>query len=188
MKRFIVILAILLPALSGWAQEVEMFSLEKEIEVPIIPIDKLLERVWTWLRTYTSVPATVYDNELNPIGRRADWVWRRCVISFKGRDYPTEYNFSLSIIPTEDGHCRICLFRPLVSSHRGNTPILSLDDLPVFYVGYSKGMFRLSRNREARFAICDEVKRLLTEEFEQVIPDIEQALWDRAGEFELIQE
>ena len=175
MKRFLAIFSALLFSLAGFAQEVEMFSLEREISIPGVQKEDLQERAFNWLRTLGSVPASEYD-VLTPLGYRTDWIRRVCSISYKGRDYQTEYCFTLSVISTEDGHCTVRLYRPLVSSYRGNTTILSADNLPVFYGGYTNGMFGATRNKGARIFICDEVKRLLMEEFETMIPSIAKAL------------
>jgi hypothetical protein len=187
MRRFLTILSALLFSLAGFAQEVEMFSLEREISIPGVQKEDLQERAFSWLRTLGSVPASEYD-VLTPLGYRTDWIRRVCSISYKGRDYQTEYCFTLSIIATEDGQCTVRLYRPMVSSHRGNKTILSADNLPVFYGGYTDGMFGAARNKEARIYICDKVKRLLTEEFETMIPPITETLEGRVAPWEFVQE
>ena len=187
MKRLIAILPAFLFSLAGFAQEVEMFTLEREISIPGIQKEELQERAFSWLRTLGSVPASEYD-VLTPLGYRTDWIRREYNISYKGKDYQTEYCFTLSIISTEDGQCTVRLIRPMVSSHRGNTTILSADNLPVLYGGYTNGMFGATRNMEARTFICDEVKRLLTEEFETMIPSIAETLEGRITSFEFVVE
>ena len=186
MKRSLTILSALFFSLAGFAQEVEMFSLERGILVPGVQKEDLQERAFSWLRTLGSVPASEYDF-LTPLGYRTDWIRRECDISYNGKEYRTEYCFTLSIIAMEDGQCTVRLYRPMVSSHRGNTTILSADNLPVFYGGYTNGMFGASRNKEARIFVCDEVTRLLTEEFETMIPSITEALEGRVASWEFVQ-
>lgn len=187
MKRFLTIFIVLMLAAVVRAQEVEMFSMEREISVPGIQMKDLQERAYTCLRTLGSAPASEYDL-FTHIGYRTDWIRRECEISYQDKDYRTEYCFNLSIISAEDGHCTVRLYRPMVSSHRGRTTILSADDLPVFYGGYKKGMFGATRNKDVRIFICDEVKRLLKDEFETMIPSITEALEGRVSPLELVQE
>lgn len=187
MKRFLAISIGLMLAVVVRAQGVEMFSLEREISVPGIQKKDLQERAYTWLRTLGSAPASEYDL-FTHIGYRTDWIRRACNISFKGKDHQTEYTFTLSLISTEDGQLTVRLYRPTVSSFRGSITILSADDLPVFYGGYKNGMFGATQNKETRFFICDEVKRLLTEEFEVLIPSITQALEGRIDPLELVRD
>lgn len=189
MKRFITIALAALFAFAGRAQEVEMFSLEREISVPGILQKDLQERAYTWLRTFDSESTlgSKYDF-LTHIGYELIWIRRECGISYKGKGYRTEYRFTLSIISTEDGQFTVRLYCPLVSAYRGSTTILCVDELPVFYGGYKRGMFGATRNKEARIFICDEVKRLLTEEFEAIIPSITEALEGRVAPMELVQE
>ena len=134
-----------------------MFSLEREIDVPIIPTRVLYERAYEWLRTIDSVPAKVYDDQLHPIGHRSDWVRRSCNLRYLGKDYFTNYTLSLYLVPTGDGKCTVRLYRPLVSAYCGRRTILTVDDLPIVYGGYNKGMFGATRNKEVRIFICDEV-------------------------------
>ena len=187
MKRSLIIIISSLLTFSAWGQEVEMFSLEKELDFTGIPKKTLQERSHAWFRTLGLVPSSEYDL-LTFIGYRADWVKRNCNLQFKGKDYRTEYNFSISVISHADGHCTFRLYRPLISSYRGDTTILRMDNIPVFYGGYNKGMFGAFRNKEARIAICNEVKRLLTEEFESMIPDLTRCLEDGVSGFDLVQE
>lgn len=190
MKRLILILTASLLALAGRAQGVEMFTLERNFEASGTTKEVLRERAWNWFRTMEMFPGHEFDfkKSLHEIGWREDWIRRRCNLNIKGKDYLTEYSFSLSITSEEDGRFSVRLYRPLVSAYRGNTTILSVDDLPVFYGAYREGMFGTSRNKEARIAVCDAVKRLLTEEFEELLPSIRESMDKESIRLDLVQE
>lgn len=187
MKHLALILIAFLLTFTVRAQEVEMFSLEKELDFPGFSKKDIQERSYAWLRTLVIAPVSESDI-LTFIGYRADWVHRYCTLQYNGKDFRTEYSFSVSVITREDGRCTFRLYNPLVSSYRGRITILSEDGLPVTYDGYLKGMFGAVRNQDARIAICNEVKLLLTEEFKSMANDLVQAVKDPVTGFEFAQE
>ena len=83
MKRFIIIFIVSAFAIAVRAQEVEMFSLERELDFPGIPKKTLQERSYAWFRTLGLVPSSEYD-VLTFTGYRVDWVWRYCDLHFNG--------------------------------------------------------------------------------------------------------
>ena len=168
MKRFIVILAVLLPALTGRAQEVEMFSLRKEIPFPGAPKEALYKGFYRWSDHWKELDFAPWI-----AGYNAKWSTsfrcelRNISIQAGGREYLCHMDGNL-LLQASDGSVTISLHEVdawHVESKSGW--ITHIGMIPLADVGYWQGT---ARNRKERISI--RIKDYLNVWFDSICSDL----------------
>lgn len=176
MKRIVLILFASLSVLSAQAQELEMFSLEKELEIPGASKLDILDSKHELVE---SIINTMQYYEVLEDNSGASIQGDRRTINYKGRDYWTSYDFVIEIDFRGDSCCTLHLFAVLIWASDKTTIFMCNDSLPITYEGHKWRYDCVSELQEARIAICDEVKLMLTSEFEAMEKDLIKILKSR---------
>lgn len=176
MKRIVLILFASLSVLSARAQEGNHFSLEKKLEIPGASKLDILDCKHELVQLIINAAHFTKVHELYDGARiyGCDYT-----INCNGRDYWTNCDFLLEVDSPNDGCCTFGLSTVLVWASDKTTIFMCNESLPVIYEGHKWEYDCVSELQEARISICDEVKLMLTSEFEAMAEDLIKILKSR---------
>lgn len=181
MKRLILILTASLLALTGRAQGVEMFSLEKAYDVPGINKHRLYERatawtVWAWYQ-YT----TITDYGVDTMGQSENLVFRD--VATEGPYRNVEISFRITIVSREQAYT-VLLDRLFITGYKGRRTVFCYDRVPQTLDGY----FPDDRRLKDRLALASFAQEFAKARFEEVLPSIREHMEKERIRLELVPE
>ena len=181
MKRFIVILAVLLPALTGRAQDVEMFQIEQSHDVPGINQHRLYERATSWFVWSYNNYDTIYDYVTDPMGQAIELVFRDVPAGSRYRNVTIK--FRIAIVSKEQGY-RVSLDRLFVTCYMGRRTIFCINQMPEIAEGY----FPDDRLLQDRLHICGMAQDFARERFNELLPSVRKTMENYPVKFDFVQE